>query len=65
MIYTLDAQAKNTRDWMELQTLVWLSLSVNSNFLGVCSFVKFRRFHLIFFTHSWEGNLVLSVGFCK
>lgn len=31
------AQAKNTRDWMELQTLVWLSLSVNSNFLGVCS----------------------------
>ena len=50
---------------MELQTLVWLSLSVNSNFLGVCSFVKFRRIHLIFFTHNLEGNLVLSVGFCK
>jgi hypothetical protein len=57
MIYTLDAQEKNTRDWMELQTLVWLSPSVKSNFLGVCSLVKFRRFHLIFFTRTLEGNL--------
>ena len=65
MIYTLDAQERNTRDCTELQTLVWLSPSVNSDFLGVCSFVKFRRFHLIFFPHNLEGNLVLSVGFCK
>lgn len=65
MIYSLNLQKKNTDGWMELQTLVWLSLRINSNFLGVCISVKFGRFHFTTFTHNLEGNLGLSVVSCK